>query len=142
VGRLAFVGLIGIGLYVFTQGGSKAATVTQTCAPEAPGVVRAAFSWRAPKTPPREAWLDLSLLESFSPGWYQAYGPFVAGETSHVVPDVPLGAKVHFRVNALQSDGTWRVTAKGSFDAQCPPPPTPVPVHPTATPAVDVVPVA
>jgi hypothetical protein len=123
--RIGIPALIALGLFIYMQGPtSKAATITQSCSDAAPGTVSVSLAWKAPKPGAQQTWLDVSLVKSFTPGWFQGHGPLDPAAASYVVDGVPLGAKIYYRVNVLSATG-WHEQASGSFTSACPVPGTP-----------------
>lgn len=120
LGRIGFLGIIALGLFVIISGaGSKAsAKITVTCAaPDAP-TATALIEWKDPKQDAVQSWLDVSLAPDFTPGWYQAHGPLAPAQTTVTVDGLPQGRKFYYRVNTLYP-GEWKQTAHGSFTATC-----------------------
>ena len=129
LGRIGFLGIVALGLFVIISGagGKASAKVTVTCAaPDAP-TASARFEWKAPKQDAVQSWLDVSLAPDFTPGWYQPHGPFAPSDNVTTLDGLPQGRKFYYRVNTLYP-GEWKQTAHGSFTAECAPP-TPAASH-------------
>ncbi len=121
LGRWFFLAVVGIGLVVIVRGprsGTAQATITQACAPVAPGVVRVTFGWPAPPAGTQQAWLDLSLLPGFPPPLTNAHGPLDPSQRSYTVDALPAGVTLHYRVNTLGPAG-WHAVAQGTFKTAC-----------------------
>jgi len=121
LGRIGFLGVVGLGLFVYmSSAGAKAsARVTITCEAPASATATADFSWRGPKSGAGESWLDLSVAPGFPAGWTQAHGPFAAADTKATVEGLPAGIRFYYRVNTRYGE-TWRATASGSLQTTCP----------------------
>ena len=124
IGRYFFIGVVALGLFVYVRAsdGAAQATITQVC--DGSGTAAVTFAWRAPKDGAQQAWLDVSPVEGFFEGWYQAHGPLPPAETQRTLAALPVGLRFHYRVNTQYADG-WRASARGSFVAGCGATPTP-----------------
>lgn len=124
-GRFGLLGLVAFGLFVYMTGpdsGAASALVTSTCRGARDGHAIVRLEWKRPGGEALQSWLDVSLTEEFVPGQYAAHGPLLADQHVYTLGELPLGLRLHYRVNTLAGE-KWRVTSKGSFVVDCARPP-------------------
>jgi hypothetical protein len=121
LGRWFFLAVVGIGLAVIVHGAKSGAgaTITQSCAPAAPGVASVTFEWPAPELGAAGTTLELSLLPGFPAPLTNARGPFPPDQTSYTVDALPVGVTLHYRVRAIPAAGAASDVVSGSFKTKC-----------------------
>ena len=125
LGRWFFLAVVGIGLVVIVHGAKSGAgaTITQSCAADAPGVASVTFAWPPPAAGTAGTTLELSVLPGFPAPLTTARGPFPPAQTSYTVDALPLDVTLHYRVRAISAAGVAADIVSGSFKTKCGEPP-------------------
>lgn len=119
--RFAFLGLIALGIFVYSTGGhsrAATATVTQSCSAAVPGAATVTLAWPAAPSGAKQVWLDIGLAGDFPAGSFTSHGPLDPTQTAYALDGIPSATKLYYRVNAL-TDGGWQAAAAGSLRAKC-----------------------
>ena len=118
-GRTIFLGLVGLGLYVYmssSQGDAAPAQVAQACL--SADAVSVTLLWPAVDAAASETWIDLALNDAFIPGEFQSRGPFPPYVQTATLDALPLELKLYYRLNTRIGD-EWKPTPSGSFTTEC-----------------------